>query len=520
MKVQVFSSILAVASFLTAIPIPSFASDHADPMTLNVFEVQPDPEANITDLHAFIDGDNLVVSLCARRALRPDQVGGLDLDGYRFRISMDFHPPVRFATNPPPSGSNANNARANQERSQQALYGGIIDKPEDITPEVILEFGMSLVKDPVNGEQSQAKLTHLNIQGVPGSQNIVSEEKIVDGKVAIPANVFAPGQINVQTGVFDDPFIFPRFFRRNVVGVVASIPLKFLPQRNQPVLLWATTHGENGKQIDHVGRSLRTQLPRFGYLNVVSPAGHNAAITKVHAEPTIVEDVSRTLIAPLIAHRHYDTFPDVMIYDLSKPARFPNGRAFTDDVAKTLADAGETLLFELSYAESRQFPRATANDKAFRPRFPYLAERWTSDEIKKVAAPGSNVVPVRSPDGSATTTIVDSSDMGAIARPDLTPATWRKLWGGTLIALLVVTAALAWLLRTNAARIATGVVVISTILWMQRIVAKDDLMNMAQPSQRLNALIFGLVVTFLLFLIAIYLAGRKCGQRKACCVVA
>lgn len=515
MKVPAVSAILAVASFLTVLPTPSFASDHADPMTLNVFKVQPDPEANITDLHAFIDGENLVVSLCARRALRPDQVGGLELDGYRFRISMDFHPPVRFATDPPPSGSNANNARANQERSQQALYGGIIDKPEDITPEVTLEFGMSLVKDPVNGEQSQAKLTQLNIQGLSGAQNIVSEEKVVDGKVAIPANAFAPGQINVQTGVFDDPFIFPRFFRRNVVGVVTSIPLKLLPQRDQPVLLWATTHGKDGKQIDHVGRSLRTQLPRFGYLNVLAPSGHNAAITKVHAGPTIVEDVSRTLIAPLIAHRHYDTFPDVMIYDLSKPARFPNGRALSDDVAKTLADAGETLLFELSYAESRQFPRAIANDKAFRPRFPYLAERWTGDEIKKVAAPGSNLVSIRSADGTASTTLVDSSDMGAIARADLMAATWRKLWGGTLIALLVVTAALAWLLRTNAARIVTGVVVVFTICWMQRVVAKDDLMNMAQPSQRLNTLIFGLVVTLLLFLVAVYLAGRKCGQRKA-----
>jgi hypothetical protein len=338
--------------------------------------------------------------------------------------------------------------------------------------------------------------------------------------VAIPANAFAPGQINVQTGVFDDPFIFPRFFRRNVVGVVTSIPLKFLPQRDRSMLLWATTHGANGKQIDHVGRSLRTQLPRFGYLNVVPPAGHNAAITKVHAEPSIVENISGTLIAPLIAHRHYDTFPDVMIYDLSKPARFPNGRAFTDDVAKTLADAGETLLFELSYAESRQFPRATANDKAFRPRFPYLAERWTSDEIKKVSAPGSNLVAVRAADGTTSTMIVDSSDMGAIARPDLLPATWRKLWTGALIALLVVTAALAFLLRTNAARIATGAVVIFTILWMQRIVAKDDLMNMAQPSQRLNALVFGLAVTFLLLLIAIYLGGRKCGQRKACRVAA
>ncbi|HEY8931991.1 MAG TPA: hypothetical protein VIM44_01620 [Rariglobus sp.] len=64
-------------------------------------------------------------------------------------------------------------------------------------------------------------------------------------------------------------------------------------------------------------------------------------------------------------------------------------------------------------------------------------------------------------DGRRTTTIVNAPDGGATARPDLLPATWRKLWGANLAALLLVTVALAFLLRSTAGRIATVAVVAS-----------------------------------------------------------
>src|SRR6266446_7809385 len=61
-------------------------SDHADPQSvLNPFYVQPEPYANITDLHAFmvdrlvgenkqvIEGEHLIISLCVVRALLPGQ---------------------------------------------------------------------------------------------------------------------------------------------------------------------------------------------------------------------------------------------------------------------------------------------------------------------------------------------------------------------------------------------------------------------------------------------------------------
>src|SRR3954471_19208824 len=74
------------------------ASDHADPMSLDVLRVQKDRDANITDLHAFVidqaghlvtepngfgQADRLVISLCVRRALQPVQIEGLDLAGYK-----------------------------------------------------------------------------------------------------------------------------------------------------------------------------------------------------------------------------------------------------------------------------------------------------------------------------------------------------------------------------------------------------------------------------------------------------
>ena len=51
----IFSTgLLAAALLFHPGPQMSRASDHADPMSLNVLKVQESPEANITDLHAFV----------------------------------------------------------------------------------------------------------------------------------------------------------------------------------------------------------------------------------------------------------------------------------------------------------------------------------------------------------------------------------------------------------------------------------------------------------------------------------
>ena len=275
-------------------------SDHADPMSLYVFKVQQSAEANITDLHAFIvdkegklvtegdptvTGDQLIISLCMRRSLLPQQISALNLKGYQFRVHLDVDPPVRFFDEHKTRDGKVyaeelekltGAARGNlvslheSDRTMQALYGGIITQPDGIAEEGLIEFELDLVKNDAEPEQSEAIITKTRFEGIPGKVNIVTKG----------GNEFQPGLINVQAGIFDDPFIFPRFFRRNVVGVVTSIPLSSLPPsaRHRAILLWATTHKEKGEQIDHVGRSLRTQLPRFGYLNEKHPSEHVKAL--------------------------------------------------------------------------------------------------------------------------------------------------------------------------------------------------------------------------------------------------
>ncbi len=523
---------------------PSRASDHADPMSLNVFAVQGAPEANITDLHAFVvDGEGqpvrafdadgkpvttidpfgkdhrLIISLCVRRALRPEQAKTLDLKPYTFRVHLDLAPPVRFvdATASSAGKAGAELAALQQDLSMQALYGGIITHPEDIVETAVLEFDLDLANP---GGEPHAILRGTRAWGFLGPTSLVLLKEVEQprrGDIGVAARVFdqPPREdIGVTADVFDDPFIFPRFFRRNVVGIVTSIPMSKLmptpPSGPVPILLWATTHKGN-QQIDHVGRSLRTQLPRFGHLNDKRPPDQVRAITRVHAQPTILEALLGTIVSPLFAHRHYDSVPDVMIYDLRKPALFPNGRWLEDDVAKTLADAGETLLLELSYAESREFPRATRNDKLFRATindellrteafppepFPYLAERWTKDQIDDNAAPGA---------------IPRAPDAAAIAPPTFDNSVWRRLFWIELGAIAGLTSVLLFTVRSGRLRFALVIVALIAIGLLCRVYAENLTGAGAaeQPAQKLERLLLGLGLIFLLGLGCVFALGRR-----------
>ncbi|MEX2208513.1 MAG: hypothetical protein WEF50_20020 [Myxococcota bacterium] len=504
---------LSRAALLAAVLVaPSArASDHADPMSLNVFEVQGEPEANITDLHAFIvdefglpgrleplaKGNRLVISLCVRRSLRPDEAELLDLAPYRFRVHLDLAPSVRFVDEKAAAGkTGAALVAAQRDLSMQALYGGVITHPERIVERALLEFDLRLARetDPsaeLKGARAWGFLKGTQVEEVPFGQ------RPKDAK-----------HIWVTAGLFDDPFIFPRFFRRNVVGVVASIPLDRVasrwPDGTAPIVLWATTHAD-GKQIDHDGRSLRTQLPRFGHLNDKPPSAQERAIARVHAEPTLVEALLGSIVAPLFAHRHYDSVPDVMIYDLRKPARFPNGRRLEDDVAKTLADAGETLLLELAYAESREFPRATRNDKEFRPDFPYLAEKWSQEEIDD-ANHEFGIVP-RAPDADA------------IAPVTLDDSIWRKLHRFELLAIAVLTAGVVLTVRSTALRAALVVLALLVAATLSPISAPNVRPPVAgaleQPGAKLARVGLGLGLIVPLLLGWIFALGRRFAGRRA-----
>lgn len=313
--------------------LPAPASDHADPQNIiNPFAMPKQTEANITDLHAFVvdkqgrpvtspnaiaSGDQLIISLCVRprtteqkkdKPIRATDSTTFDFDDYTFRVHLDMHPPVRtrlhqiqaeeekraasnvtnltneLALIPPPektppdgeshpyrvkerelktAAERLARARAalNDERASLFRHGGIIDRPADIAEEAALEFTLKYEKGrgPF-GEDFVRLATYKMTGGWTGPREMNVVPAMAD---------LLPGKVNVQAGIYDDPFIFPRFFRRNVVGIVTSIPLDRIPplsstaslQEEHPLILWATTHGKDGMQIDHVGRSLRTQLP-------------------------------------------------------------------------------------------------------------------------------------------------------------------------------------------------------------------------------------------------------------------
>ncbi|WP_050031080.1 hypothetical protein [Verrucomicrobium sp. BvORR034] len=501
---------------------PVRASDHADPLDLNALNPPKDGEPRITDLHVYLDKDqnpalpeakNLIVSICvfpsmARLEEVPkDQVdaqkqnlvmvgtqlsamsGGdpaapkykhtqprpLNLKSYRYNIFMDLNAQLGFSS------------VADRER-----YGATILQPDDISSEVELEFTLNNdgSLDPAN----------FRLTGLPSGRPVVNAP-------------YRDKEINVRTGVFDDPFIFPRFFRTNIIGIVVSIPLdRFAPQQRN-FLVWATTT-KDGKQIDHVGRSQRTQLPRFDGLNFLPPSKHVADINRRHNNPTILEDFNRTFFSPLFARRPYDAMPDVLIFSRSQPTRFPNGRVLSDDVAALTAMAGDTQLWEASYTDDNRYPRVTMNDgeyrinpatgapqrnpqgqleqfslKPFSNEFPYFASPWLVGEKPEYARP-------------------------RLARPNLTNNTWRIFWLVEVVGLVVLGALLFFLVRSRVLRGFIALVVLYTLWKLGGVYAVNDPMMPMQASSKLCRLIGGGGVLGALVLGIFYALGWRHGIKR------
>jgi hypothetical protein len=319
-----------LAGLLALCPLLS-ASDHADP--IDPFDLEPE-EGGITDLFASPspDGKDLVLILCVRRALTDQDT--VRLRGYEYRINMDLRRSISF-----------------ENEEYLARYGGEIEHPDEIE-----ETAWLTITFPKGVDHAELKASHLE----------------------------NPDAIRIWSGIRDDPFIFPAFFKTNVVAMVVHVPFSSFPPNQQNWILWATS-SKDGKQIDHVGRSLRTQNPRFELLNKLHPSKHVQALIEVDERPSLVRDVLlRLQLDQLVAYRDgWDRVPDVMIYRKSEGvAKFPNGRWLEDDVAKALAEYGDTLLLETSYLRA-PWPRRESNDKDFDlAHSPYLADPWVGEKSR------------------------------------------------------------------------------------------------------------------------------------------
>jgi hypothetical protein len=147
-------------------------------------------------------------------------------------------------------------------------------------------------------------------------------------------------RIRLFTGLRDDPFIRRPRNGRNVAAVVLQVPKTAIAGPKDAILVWATTEVPTpaGPLGDHAGRALRSMFE--DQMNVTTPKEQ---------------------------FKELGVTPDVLIYNRTVPAGFPNGRLLTDDVVDLVLDMpGGTLP-----GEGPTFP--TSNDVPFLAEFPYLA---------------------------------------------------------------------------------------------------------------------------------------------------
>jgi hypothetical protein len=350
-------------------PVTVVASDHADPQVLR------DADGNITDLFFFPDGDRYVVIFNVHRSLTA--LPPFELAKYEYRINFDWHTGVSFVNG----------------EQDTVRYGGKISHPEGIKEDATITIRLD------NALQNDAN--HMGFaQGWPKYTGL----RYAD-------------QIRPWAGLRADPFIFPRFFKKNVISMVFSLPRNAFPPGRDAFLIWGAAF-KDGKQVDHVGRSNRTQQARFESLNTLHPSQHVAQILKdqmfwdkwyaglsKYRETQPLGAAIQILIQIRAngPNHNYDLAPDVMVYSDARehdPAvrpGFPNGRHIQDDVAGLTCAEGDCILQELAFVEGG-WPRSTVSDKPV-PKlcstdpappcaaFPYLLDPYPDPAPNKLPSP-------------------------------------------------------------------------------------------------------------------------------------
>ena len=153
--------------------------------------------------------------------------------------------------------------------------------------------------------------------------------------------------VSLFTGLRDDPFIRAPREGRNIAAIVIELPLSVVADSQPTLLIWGTAKVRNlhGSHQELAGRALRSQFVENDQMNTLHPSDHT----------------SRMGVAP-----------DVVIFNTSEPAAFPNGRELSDDVVDLICFAPE--------ADCRVFDQPGEgpigpgeNDVPFLDVFPYLA---------------------------------------------------------------------------------------------------------------------------------------------------
>lgn len=270
-----------------AVATPAEGSDHGDTALLIQLGRH---DARITDLHAFVRGENLVLAVCLNPALPPSAADYLFASDLTVQLFIDNDSEVTF-----------------DDPDDLQAYGGTIVQPSRLMQDIVFRL-------------------RFDKNGAP--------------RLSTPGlSLDARERVRLFTGLRDDPFIRGPRIGRNVAAIVLELPLADVLADQSTLLIWTTTKIDSirGPLQDLAGRALRSMFPEDELMNVTAP------------------------------HRHEHMMgvpPDVIIYDTSLPALFPNGRELADDVVDMVGDVRVL---------SNDAPFPIQNDLPFLPDFPYLA---------------------------------------------------------------------------------------------------------------------------------------------------
>lgn len=208
---------------------PVRASDHDDTPLLKAI---PRHDARITDLFAFLRGENLVLTVCLDPMVPATVTNYIFSSDLTVAIHIDSKRPVRF-----------------DDAADLAEYGGTIQEPHKIRPNVSFEIKFDALGQPM-----------LTTRGLPPS---------------------VQSRIQFFAGLRDDPFIRGPRIGRNIAAIVVELPLGAVTRGQfRPLLVWATSHIDDvlGEFQEHGGRSLRSQFVENDPLNTTTPSEHAAKL--------------------------------------------------------------------------------------------------------------------------------------------------------------------------------------------------------------------------------------------------
>jgi hypothetical protein len=203
----------------------AFTSDHDDTPLLRMLNRH---DARITDLHALVCGDHLVISVCSNPTIPTSATN------YQFPsdVTFDIH----------------------------------IDYDSEVSPEDPDNLGGTIV-NPAGIREDITYRVRFN-----SDPSALIEYRRSDGQLD---GIWLTGFF---AGLRDDPFIRGPRIGRNVAAIVLEIPLASVLKDQSTLLIWATTKVDtlDGPFQDMAGRSLRSQEPDNLALNTLHPSEHLA----------------------------------------------------------------------------------------------------------------------------------------------------------------------------------------------------------------------------------------------------